>query len=78
MPRTFAITLVAASLAGCASISYITQHYSGVPPVEIATAHDNFRVFDKPTDGRVMVTASLAAAAGQGLAGGLLLNPTVA
>ena len=76
--KALTLALVTASLAGCASISYITQHYRGIPPVEIATAHDTFRVFDKPGDGRIMVTASLAAAAGQGFVGGLMLNPAVA
>jgi hypothetical protein len=68
---------LATVLSGCANISYIVDNYSGVPVQEISTRYDTFRVFDKPGENRMMVTASLASAAGQGLVGGLMMNPTL-
>lgn len=64
--------------SGCASVNYIMQAYDGVPINEVTTQYDTFRVFDKPTENRMMITSSLASAAGQGFVGGLLFNPTVA
>jgi len=72
------LTMATAGVAtsGCASFSYITQAYNGVPVQQVSTQYDTFRVFDKPTENRMMITSSLASAAAQGFTGGLLLNPT--
>jgi hypothetical protein len=57
-------------------MDYARENYRDVQLVEIATSHDTFRVFDKPAENRLMITSSLAMAAGAGAVGGLLLNPT--
>ena len=59
---------------GCAGINYAAQQYSGVRVEEVAMPDDTYRIFDKPAENRMMVTSSLAAAMGQGLGAGLLLN----
>ena len=41
----------------------------GCPFNEVTTQYDTFRVFDKPTENRMMITSSLASAAGQGFVG---------
>lgn len=71
------VVLIAASaiaLVGCAGVQHAMTHYSGIEPVNVAMPDDTYRVFDKPADGRVMVTSSLGAAAAQGFGSGLLLN----
>ncbi|MBS0233463.1 MAG: hypothetical protein JSR99_08245 [Proteobacteria bacterium] len=73
----FATAFTGIGVSGCASMNYIMQAYDGVPVQQVATQYDTFRVFDKPAEGRMMITSSLASAAAQGFAGGLLLNPTV-
>jgi hypothetical protein len=75
LTTTIALIAVAVSTAGCASVSYIMDNYSGVQVKEITTSYDTFRVFDKPSENRMMITSSIASAAGQGIVGGLLLNP---
>lgn len=67
---------VAALLSGCASFSYITESYGNVTLVEVTTRYDTFRVFDKPTEGKLMITSSIGSALTTGFTGGLLLNPT--
>jgi hypothetical protein len=68
---------IGVATGGCASVNYITQGYGDVPINEVTTQYDTFRIFDKPSDNRMMVTSSLASAMGQGFAGGLLFNPTL-
>ncbi|MBR2534653.1 MAG: hypothetical protein IKE66_01135 [Hyphomicrobium sp.] len=48
--------------AGCASVSYITQNYSTVSPVSVATSYDTFNVFDVPASNKLMVNSSIGAA----------------
>lgn len=58
-------------LTGCASMEYIVKNYNDVPVVEHTTSYDTFRVFDKPREGRMMITSSIGAAAAGGFAKGL-------
>jgi hypothetical protein len=66
---------MALPLAGCSSaLSYIIDEYRGVPVVEVSMPDDTYRVFDKPAQSKMMITSSLASAAGQGFALGLTMG----
>lgn len=67
---------ISLALTGCASFSYIAESYGNISLVEVTTRYDTFRVFDKPAEGKLMITSSLSSAMASGFAGGLLLNPT--
>ncbi len=73
--KAIAYASAAIIMGGCASVSYIVDNYSGVPIQEVETSYDTFRVFDKPAENRMMITTSIASASGQGIVGGLMLNP---
>ncbi len=73
-----AAPVAAIVLGGCASMDHMMQHYANTPVQEFRNHHDNFRIFDKPADGRVMITSSIESAAAQGLVGGLTFNPALA
>lgn len=60
----------ALSLAGCAGMNYAMENYNGVKVEDVGMPDDTYRVFDKPTENRMMITPSVAAAAGIGFAGG--------
>jgi len=73
MKRPWALGF-ALTCGGCASVSYITQEYSGIEVQTVQMPDDNYRVFDKPTASKMMVTSSLSSAMAQGFGQGLLLN----
>lgn len=63
------------SLGACSGISYVLENYKGVEKQEIhVEGDDDYRIFDKPDAGRMMVTSSLSSAAGQGAVKGLFLG----
>lgn len=74
MRSVAAILALCAMLGGCASINYIRDEYHGVAIVEVAMPDDTYRVFDKPAEGKLMITSSIASAAGQGFVRGLTLG----
>lgn len=76
MARTIRICASAGllMLAGCAGMQHAMDHYGGITPVDVVMADDTYRVFDKPSDTRIMVTSSLSSAAAQGAAKGLALG----
>lgn len=61
-------------VSGCAGVGYILENYTGVEVVQVAMPDDTYRVFDKPSEGKMMVTSSIGAAAGQGIGKGLTLT----
>jgi hypothetical protein len=66
---------VALALGGCgAGVQYIMDEYRGVPVQEVVMPEDTYRVFDKPTENKMMLTPSLGATAGMGVAQGLTFN----
>jgi hypothetical protein len=69
--RILGVAALCAALGGCASINYIVKEYEGIQIVEVKMPEDTYRVFDKPTQNKLMITSSLGAAAGQGMVKGL-------
>lgn len=63
-------------LTGCAGASYAVQNYKGISPnsFQDPSTGRTFRVFDKPTENRMMITASFADAAKQGALKGITLG----
>lgn len=72
--RLLSLILLGFSLAGCAGMSYAMQEYSGVTIEEVVMPDDTYRIFDKPQQGKMMVTSSIGAAAARGFGEGLLLG----
>jgi hypothetical protein len=61
------------AMSGCVSgpaIDYMKAEYTGVPVKLHTTAVDEYRIFDKPEAGKLMITPSLAAATGMGVVHG--------
>lgn len=52
---------------------YALDNYTGVPVQTFAHNGGEYRVFDKPGEGRMMITSSL----GQSLAGGVITGATL-
>ena len=61
-------------LTGCSGVSYILENYSDVE--DESFLHDNryFYIFDKPEEGKMMITASYSSAAMMGFVEGLTLG----
>ena len=55
---------VAAGLAGCGTLNYITKTYSDIRVIDFAGVDDTYRIFDRPDIGRLMITPSFGAAMG--------------
>ena len=67
-----ALILVAAlSVAGCANLDYAVDEYGNTPMVVFEHSDHPYRVFDKPQANKIMMTASLGAAMGNGFIRGL-------
>lgn len=60
-------------LGGCAGMSYAINTYSNVELKYIKMDDDEYRIFDRPDLGKLMVTSSIGSAMGQGVGKGLLL-----
>ena len=60
-------------LTGCAGYAAALQ-YSGTPVVPYMNMADTWRIFDRPQEGRLMITPSYGRAAGAGLLTGLTLG----
>lgn len=60
-------------LSGCVSgpaIDYMRAEYAGVEVKSFEMPDGTYRIFDKPQDGKIMITPSLGRAAGMGMATG--------
>lgn len=64
---------IALLLAGCSGMSYAISTYSKIDVKTVKMADDEYRIFDRPDLGKMMVTSSIGAAMGQGVGKGLLL-----
>jgi hypothetical protein len=72
------ILLIAAFLSGCGGMGYLADSYGTMSPTTVQTSSDSYWVYDKPSEGKILVQRNPLSAAGQGLVGGLLLNPSIA
>lgn len=72
--KKYAAIAAVCALAGCAGINYAMENYSGVPVQRISHDDRGWRVYDKPQEGRLMITPSLGDSAGAGAATGLTLG----
>ncbi|AQQ02403.1 hypothetical protein B0E33_01360 [Roseibium algicola] len=62
-----------AILAGCQSVSDAMK-YEGTPVMRFEYDGDNWRIFDKPAEGKMMTTPSIGKGASAGAASGLTLG----
>lgn len=60
-------------LSGCAGLDAALQ-YKGTAVVRFMDDRDDWRIFDKPKEGRLMITPSIGRAAGQGFGRGITLG----
>jgi hypothetical protein len=72
--RLLQVSALCCAIGGCASINYVLEEYNGVPVLEVKMPDDTYRVFDKPAQNKMMLTSSLASAAGQGFVRGAALG----
>lgn len=61
------------ALVGCgAGVKYVLDEYTGVTPVQFDVAGDDtYRVFDKPTQNKLMITPSMGRAVAMGAGQGV-------
>ena len=64
MKKALLLTLF---LAGCSGMNYAMEHYQDVDPKPINYNGQGFRRFDKPEEGRLMITPTVGQSAMQGL-----------
>lgn len=53
-------------LAGCSGLSYAMQNYSDTKPERFAYANEDWRIFHKPNENRLMITPSFKTAMAAG------------
>jgi hypothetical protein len=71
MPRTFIglplIGVMAALLSACAYPQYVNDEYRYIPLKTFAHDNRSYRIFDKPSAGKLIITPSLATAVSDGV-----------
>lgn len=67
------ILALAVLTAGCAGIQYANQ-YRGIEVERFSWDGQTWRIFDKPDEGRLMITPTLLRSARQGFVGGLFFG----
>lgn len=69
------VVAACALLSGCAGANYAMEHYSGVPIQQFKASNGaTYRIFDKPTESRLMITSSIGDALGGGAVQGMTLG----
>ena len=58
------MTLALTALSGCAYPQYVNDEYRYIPLTNFAHGNRSFRIFDKPSAGRLIITPSLSTAMG--------------
>ena len=58
-------------LAGCSGMNYAIQNYASVKPQRFDFAGENWRIFHKPSEKRLMITPSFSTALAGGAKTGL-------
>ncbi len=61
--RVMMLCLTAFALQACAYPGYVNDEYRYIPLVNFAYENHSYRVFDKPSAGKLIITPSLATAA---------------
>jgi len=64
MRKSFAAIAAALALSACAYPSYVNDEYRYIPLATFAHDGASFRIFDKPSAGKLIITPSLATAGG--------------
>lgn len=65
--RSFLVVVaLGAALGGCSGASYVLERYNGIVPTSQPMPDDNYRIFDKSEEMRIMITPSFGASASQG------------
>ena len=59
--RTIAIAILAIT-PGCANLDYVLTNYGSLEPVVHKNRYDAFQIFDKPGEGRLLISSSPEAA----------------
>ncbi len=62
MRRATAAVLLAVALGACAYPSYVHDEYRYIPLTNFAHDNQSYRIFDKPSAGKLIITPSLATA----------------
>lgn len=79
MWRCGALMLLVAIGGGCANgMNYLIDQYGTMPPQIVSTKVDQWWIFDKPNEGKILVQRNPGSAAAQGFTGGLFGNPAAA
>ena len=65
--RTLILGLTAMLLSACAYPQYVNDDYRYIPLTNFAHENHTYRVFDKPSSGRLIITPSLATAVSDGV-----------
>ena len=71
--RAFSILALTSMLAACSGMDAANE-YSGISPVDFAWDGNDWRIFDKSSEGRLMITPSVGNAIGTGIIQGLTLG----
>ena len=58
------------AITGCSGINYAVENYSGVDVERFEANGQTWRIFDKPAEGRLMITPTLGKTAAVGAAQG--------
>lgn len=68
------MVLAVLGVSACGGLNYAMTNYSGVETVHFANNGKTYRVFDKPEEGRLMITPTIADAAAAGAIQGATLG----
>lgn len=60
--KSWLIVLTAVSLSACAYPQYVSDEYRYIPLTNFAHDNRSFRIFDKPSAGKLIITPSLSTA----------------
>ena len=60
--RVIIVGLAALALSGCVYPQYVNDDYRYIPLVNFAYENHSYRIFDKPSAGKLIITPSLATA----------------
>lgn len=74
MKTVAALSALLLSIAACAPVEQIADTYGSTSPISFSHGGKNYRVYDQPNEGRLMITPSLGGAFAAGAARGASLG----